>query len=111
MQRLLHFAWYNESMIKGVTGMSLRDAFRHDTIGKSTLLKLLLGVYRPQKGGLFLRYRDGRKKTLDRVIIPGSSEPPVRTLRATDSGVSEPLCDFKTEIPLYCTGTLRRDYR
>ena len=35
-------------------------------VGKSTLLKLLLGVYRPQKGRLFLRYRDGRKKTLNR---------------------------------------------
>ena len=34
-------------------------------IGKSTLLKLLLGVYRPENGGLYLRCGDGNV-TLDR---------------------------------------------
>ena len=34
-------------------------------IGKSTILKLLLGIFRPESGGLYVKQREGRRK-LDR---------------------------------------------
>ena len=65
----LSFSYDRDAVFSDTTFALPKGAFAVITgssgIGKSTLLKLLLGIFQPDQGGLYL-YQDGRKMALDR---------------------------------------------
>ena len=67
----LGFSYDRETLLKDVTLELPKGSFAAITgqsgIGKSTLLKLLLGIYRPSSGGLYLRM-EGEKLSVDRSV-------------------------------------------
>ena len=67
----LGFSYDRETLLKDVTLELPKGSFAAITgqsgIGKSTLLKLLLGIYRPSSGGLYL-CMEGEKLSVDRSV-------------------------------------------
>lgn len=65
----LCFSYDRDQVLEGVSFTLPKGAFAVITgasgIGKSTLLKLMLGIYRPERGQLYL-VRDGQRVPLDR---------------------------------------------
>lgn len=65
----LSFSYDRDAILKGADFVLPKGAFAVITgpsgIGKSTLLKLLLGIFRPDNGGLYINFADG-KMQLDR---------------------------------------------
>lgn len=87
-------------------------------IGKSTLIKMLMGVFAPQSGEIFLRLKSGEKIAIDKNVRPMFAYVPQGnflisgTIRrnicfanenASQSEISEALriacCDFTEELP------------
>lgn len=119
----LQFSYDRDKLLTGADFTLPKGSFAVITgpsgIGKSTLLKLLLGVFRPEKGGLYLESGDQRMK-LDRstrelfayvpqgnLLLSGTLRENLTIVRpqATDGEIQEAVHvsameDFLPQLPL-----------